>query len=286
VTTSRSLIVAAALLCALCRAAAPARAETTVLALGDSITEGGKTFATYRVPLREKLAAGGYAVRFVGSRTSAAPDGRALLAHEGYGGKTAEYLADNVGRLYKANPADVVLLHAGHNYFAEDKPVERIVAATERIVRTIHSIRPGATVLVAQVIPSGKLPKYAYIPDLNAALPKLVERLKADGVRVVLVDQAVDFDWKTDTIDDKVHPNARGAEKMAGQWYKALAAVLPKPEARRRQNVEHHPPCSRLRERGTGEGLWRESKNGALSRRGCPSPQPSPPSTGERERRP
>jgi lysophospholipase L1-like esterase len=205
-------------------AADPAARPATIMPLGDSITEGGARFATYRVPLSEKLAAGGYAVRFVGSRASPGP--RGPLAHEGYGGKTAEYLADNVGRLYKANPADVVLLHAGHNYSSEHKPVERIVAATERIVRVIHSIRGDAVILVRRVIPSGKLPKYAYIPELNAALSKLVDRLKSEQMSVALVDQAEGFDWQTDTVDDKVHPNERGAGKMADGWYKALVPVL------------------------------------------------------------
>ena len=42
-----------------------------VMAVGDSITEGGKTFATYRLPLAQRLKAAGYAVAFVGSRGEA-----------------------------------------------------------------------------------------------------------------------------------------------------------------------------------------------------------------------
>lgn len=38
--------------------------------VGDSITEGGKSFSNYRYPLWEKLHAAGYHVEFVGSRTS------------------------------------------------------------------------------------------------------------------------------------------------------------------------------------------------------------------------
>ena len=227
-----------------------ARANT-IMPLGDSITEGGANFANYRAPLHERLLAGGYAVRYVGSRTSDGPAG--AMRHEGYSGKTAEFLADNIERLYKANPADVVLLHAGHNYFSEHKPVDRIIAATERIVRGIHSIRGDATVFVAQVIPSGKLPKYAYIPELNAALPKLVERLKAEKIRVSLVDQADGFDWRTDTVADKVHPNDRGAEKMARQWYKALVEVIPTSrgrsaaEPRIERRGEPHDSADRIR---------------------------------------
>ncbi len=56
-----------------------------ILPVGDSITEGGKTFSNYRYPLWEKLFAAGYLVEFVGSRTSESRVGP--LRHEGYGGR-------------------------------------------------------------------------------------------------------------------------------------------------------------------------------------------------------
>jgi len=36
------------------------------------------------------------------------------------------------------------------------------------------------------------------------------------------VDQFTGFDLQKDTILDKVHPNALGAEKMANKWFLAL----------------------------------------------------------------
>jgi lysophospholipase L1-like esterase len=194
-----------------------------VMAVGDSITEGGKTFATYRVPLAQRLKAAGYAVEFVGSR------GEPGLRHEGYGGKNVEYLAEHVPARFAATPAAVVLLHAGHNHFSEQRPVPGIVAATDQLIRAFRSANPQVIVLLAQVIPSGKLPKYDYIPELNVALAALVTRLNTPGQPVVLVNQADGFDWRTDTIDDHVHPNAAGAEKMAAQWFDALRRMLPSP---------------------------------------------------------
>ena len=202
----------------------PFEKPVTIMPLGDSITEGGASFCCYRLPLWEKLRTGGYLVDYVGTRSG--PSRIGPLRHEGYGGKTVEFLAANIERLYRANPADIVLLHAGHNHFAEQKPIEGILAATEKIVTTVHAIRPEATVLVAQVIPSGKLPKYSYIPELNARLAGLVQRLVQSGQRVALVNQAKGFDWRTDTVSDLVHPNARGAEKMAARWYEALVKTL------------------------------------------------------------
>lgn len=194
-----------------------------VMAVGDSITEGGKTFATYRVPLARRLKDAGYAVEFVGSR------GEAGLRHEGYGGKTVEYLAEQVPAHFAATPAAVVLLHAGHNHFSEKRPVPGIIAATEKLISSFRRVNPRVTVLLAQVIPSGKLPKYDYIPELNAALATLASRLNSADQPVRLVNQADGFDWHTDTIDDHVHPNAAGAEKMAARWFDALRHVLPSP---------------------------------------------------------
>jgi lysophospholipase L1-like esterase len=198
-----------------------------IMAVGDSITAGADFFASYRLPLREKLSMAGYAVEFVGTQNSATPDGP--LAHEGYGGKNTEYLALTVPANFRAHPADIVLLHSGHNHSIEEQPVPGILAATESLITAFREVNPRVTVLLAQVIPAGKLPKYAYIPELNAGLAQLAARLDRPGRRVVLVDQATRFDWKTDTVADLVHPNIAGAEKMAQAWFEALKTILPPP---------------------------------------------------------
>lgn len=199
-----------------------------ILPLGDSITEGGKTFANYRYPLWEKLFSAGYLVEFVGSRTSESRAGP--LRHEGYGGKNAEFLAGVLAGTLRTNQADVVLIHAGHNHTNTEAPVSGIIAATEAMVRTARSANPGMIILLAQVIPSGKLPKYEYLPELNVELAALAARLHTLGQPVVSVNMADGFDWQTDTIADHVHPNARGAEKMANRWFGALTNVLEPPK--------------------------------------------------------
>ena len=198
-----------------------------ILPVGDSITEGGKTFSDYRYPLWEKLHIAGYLVEFVGSRTSDSRVGP--LLHEGHGGKNPEFLAGAVGEYFRTNTADIVLIHAGHNHTNTEAPVPGIVAATEKMIRAARAANPKVIVLVAQVIPSGKLPKYEYIPELNTELGKLAARMDSPAQPVKIVNQADGFDWRTDTIDDHVHPNARGAEKMAAKWFSALTNLLAKP---------------------------------------------------------
>jgi lysophospholipase L1-like esterase len=212
------------ILAALCTATTIATATPTrpvrLMPLGDSITEGGSTFSNYRPLLAGKLRAAGLAFEFVGSR------GPASLRHEGYGEKNIEFLAAAVPANFAKTPADIVLLHAGHNHFDTEQPVPGMIAATEQLIAALRVTNPKVIVLLAQVIPAGKLPKYSYLPEFNTQLAQLAARLHTPAQPIVLVDQASGFDWRTDTIADHVHPNASGAEKMAARWFAPLLSLL------------------------------------------------------------
>lgn len=216
------LLLAAAFLSLFAHASEPATLWR-IMAVGDSITEGGASFSCYRPVLAEHLRAAGVPFVFVGSR------GTDPFRHEGYGGKNVEFLAAQVPARFAEHPADIVLLHAGHNHFAEEKPVPGMVASTESLIRSLRAANPRVVVLLAQVIPAGKLPKYSYLPELNRELARLAARLNSTRQPVHLVDQATGFDWRTDTVSDHVHPNTAGAAKMAARWLEALSPVVMRP---------------------------------------------------------
>ena len=197
--------------------------KITILGLGDSITEGGENFQSYLFPLKEKLSNAGFNVDFIGPRTSNLESKEIKCA--GYSGKNAEFLNEITDSIYQKYPADIVLLHAGHNHFKKENPVPGIVRSQESIIHRIRSINPDVKILVAQVIPSGKLPKYGYIPELNKAIAKMVRQQK--NKNVLLVNQAKAFTWQRYTINDHVHPNEAGAEKMAKTWFQKLKRILP-----------------------------------------------------------
>lgn len=199
-----------------------------VLAAGDSITEGGAGFANWRSHLNQRLKAAGYAVEFVGTRET--PPSTGALRHEGYGGKNVEFLAKRLAEHFPNLAADIVLLHAGHNHFADEAPVPGMLAATEAIIATCRATNPRVVVLLAQVIPSAKLPKYSYIPEFNRALVVLAARLTTADSPVVIVDQNTGYDPVADNVADLVHPNAHGAAKIAARWFEALTKVLPPPK--------------------------------------------------------
>ncbi len=198
------------------------------MALGDNITEGSTTFSSYIFPLWEKLFKAGYVVEFVGPNATATRIGN--LQNAGVGTQTAEYIDANINTTYTKYPADIVLLHAGHNHSVEESPVPSIVAAHKSIIAKIRTINPNVKIIVAQVITSGKLPKYSYIPELNKQLATMVTELSAAGQAVSLVNQAEGFDYTTDCISDQVHPNTTGAAKMATKWLPAMQKVMETPE--------------------------------------------------------
>lgn len=194
----------------------------TLLPLGDSITEGGGGGGgNYRHELDRLLKDAGHSFAFVGPKT----DGNGL-SHAGYSGWNSSKIRDQIAGVYKQYPADIVLLHMGHNHFSEHDPVPLIIHNTNTILDTIFGINPTATILVARVIPAGKLPKYNYIPKLNRQLAQLCKERQFNLThRVFLVDQEAGFDWTTDTVADKVHPNEAGAIKMAAVWAAAIKKV-------------------------------------------------------------
>jgi lysophospholipase L1-like esterase len=170
------------------------------------------------------LKQAGYQPQFIGPRRSIQTDD--TLYHSGFSGKTAEFLAKSIDSIYSAFPADIVLLHAGHNHFKEDAPVPGIIQAQRTIIQTIKKKNNGALIFVAGVITSGKLPKYEYIPALNASLKAMVDSLH--DATIIFVDQQQHWDWASYTISDKVHPNRTGARIIATHWFHAMATMLNK----------------------------------------------------------
>lgn len=194
----------------------------TVMGLGDSITEGGQDFNSYLYDLWQLLHDEGYNAAFVGPRERQTPAG--VLRHCGFSGKPVEFLEARIDSFYRQSPADIVLLHAGHNHFADQQPVDGMIRAYEHIIRTIWAVNPKAYILIAQVTPSGKLPKYSYIPELNKRIAELVN--KTGNPHLILVDMATGHDWQTMTIYDKVHPNEAGARRMAERWMEAIRGLM------------------------------------------------------------
>jgi lysophospholipase L1-like esterase len=208
-------------------------AQTRILCVGDSITEGTEagTFYVYRPTLNSALSNAGYEYTFVGSKINTLEG--ATLKHEGYGGKNAAQVASYLQSTFPNHIADIVLIHAGHNYDAtvqaESVIIDAVDAATRSMIATARTHNPNVAILLAQVVTSSKLPKYSYIPNLNIRIAALAAELHTSGQPVILVNQADGWDPVADTVSDLVHPTQQGAIKMANKWFVALQTILPTP---------------------------------------------------------
>ncbi|MDD6253484.1 MAG: GDSL-type esterase/lipase family protein [Bacteroidales bacterium] len=197
----------------------------TILGLGDSITEGIDGQGSYLSPLKRMLFEEGYDVEFIGPRMSRCGD-EAIPCY-GWCGKDVEFIESTIEDVYRKYPADIVLFHAGHNHDAATRPVKGIIKAYRSVIRKIRMINPDVVILVAEVIPSGKLPKYSYIPGLNREIARLVSGYDDDKIR--LVNIAENYNWRRLNVSDMVHPNAEGREWIAGCWNEALKDLLGEP---------------------------------------------------------
>ena len=86
----------------------------SICAVGDSITQGGSSFVAHRVALESVLNANNWNVEWKGTQVNASWGSSQPC--EGYGGKNAAQVAANYVSHASSVVADVLLIHAGHNY--------------------------------------------------------------------------------------------------------------------------------------------------------------------------
>ena len=205
----------------------------SVCAVGDSITQGSSNFTAHRIALESRFNELGWNVEWKGTRADASWGSNNPC--EGYSGKNAVEIAAQYESHASAVAADILLLHAGHNYNAGDTNLsptpmseEAIIAAVTnahaRIIAAARAQNPDVIVLYAKVITSGgnRAVKYSYIPALNTAIGVLADELNTNVSPVICVDMAGGWNYATDCVSDCVHPNATGAAKMADKWVSAI----------------------------------------------------------------
>lgn len=210
-------LVLVALLCPYAALAEPLR----VLAIGDSITQGGKTTVkeyTYRWPLARMLEDEGVCVDFIGSRSAGLePAARWPSAwdadHEGYYGATTDYvrgqLAEHLPRLPQPS---IALVHLGTN----DKGADTI-KGLRSIVAMLRKSNSRVAVLVAQIPVSGVYEHFKVM--------RMATELSAPTALVLAVDHYSDWNATEDTFDG-VHPNLKGQRKMAERWLAAMRPLM------------------------------------------------------------
>lgn len=224
--------------------AAPAWAQKSqpaplrIMPIGDSITEGGDGSGGFRRPLFEKLSAVWGMPNFVGSRNMRQSDPADFVDHDedGYSAYRIEQITSGKGfwnappieaRLKAWDPA-IVTIHAGTNDAQQAYRYAGVIDRLDDLVSRIVAFNPKIHIFLAQIIPANPPASettQAYIRGLNAQIPALIERHRALGRRVYLVDQYTPM--LEHPNPDGIHPDAAGYAVMAEAWFQAMMAALP-----------------------------------------------------------
>jgi lysophospholipase L1-like esterase len=223
--------------------AGPATAQTRIMPLGDSITQGGQGYASYRYELWFDLLGAGYSVDFVGRRDFT-NGGDPVLTwypeylttfdrdHEGYWGWRTDEIATIVLAATTAAQPEIVLIHLGTNDIGQmgAAGVVNADANLRAIIGIVRAVVPDVTILLAQVIPIGPGTSYFDNADQVDPLNTYIAAIAADSTTssspVIVVDQNSGFDLGTMMQNDGLHPNLLGEAEMASVWVAVLDTVL------------------------------------------------------------
>ena len=216
--------------------------QPKLMVLGDSISAGITDYANqlppegqrtgYRQALYEALSAAGYAVDLVGTQRAGAEIVDFDADHEAHLDWTAAEMAygrlsdgsDGIFAWLEANPADVVLLHAG-SYGFSTSPAQ-MAAILDEIDRWEASANGNpVTVLLARIIDQNPSNPDITVYNTNVAAVVL-ERTNnpahpAYPDAVIMVDQHSALAYPED-LADALHPDASGYGKMAELWRNTL----------------------------------------------------------------
>ncbi len=222
----------------------PAGAACAIMPLGDSITwgYGSSTGGGYRLRLLHDLWAAHHDATFVGVGSSGPDqlDGKPFpKKNEGYSGYTIDPapavmragISPLVAAALQTYAPHIVTLMIGTNDLGTNNDVRNAPARLASLIDAITTKSPRALLVVAQITPTGDDKLNALIQTFNAAIPALVKSRAAAGKHILLVDMYAAFTahaaYKTDLLNDTLHPNDAGYDVMGDVWYAALAPHLP-----------------------------------------------------------
>jgi lysophospholipase L1-like esterase len=193
--------------------------------LGASITYGYGTNPEngYRRPLRDQLRWRGWPINMVGSQSSGDPVNFKDRQHEGHKGWYVANMtmAANLSLDQKPN---LILINCGTNDANPDnhQDVARTGARMKAVLNHLYDSVDGVTIILSTLVPYKQEEANDNVDLINVQYRSLVERLSGEGRKIVLAEMNNGFlDTSTDYFD-AIHPNEKGAAKMAAVWDQAI----------------------------------------------------------------
>jgi hypothetical protein len=205
--------------------------KLNVLCLGNSITHGAPFH--YRYTLWKYFIDAGVKVDFIGTvedwneypsykGKSFDPD------HDGHPGWTANQINSSLNNWLTFYTPDIVLYEIGTNDLWKDE-VEFSIGKIKETIIKIKADNPNVKIFVSTAIPLASFNSYSskgnlWLSQFNADLKALVQNLDTKQMHVTMVDHNSGF-TDEDFIEDGVHPNQTGSDKLARNWAIALMLI-------------------------------------------------------------
>jgi lysophospholipase L1-like esterase len=199
---------------------------TVIMPLGDSITDGFVVPGGYRIKLWNTITNAGYKMDFVGSMSNG-PTELGDKNHEGHSGWRIDQLDTNINAWMDTYKPQIVLLHIGTNDIAQSYDVANAPTRLSGLVDKICAKLPaGGKLYVAKIVPLNNTDWNSKIKTYNSQLATVVQNKTAQGKPVYVVDMFSAL--TTADLQDGVHPNRTGYDKMSDVWYNAIRNDLAK----------------------------------------------------------
>ena len=211
-----------------------------IMAIGDSITQGGKRDVkeyTYRLPLQMILHQQNIVFDFIGSRIEGLhndatwpnvaegvpfdPD------HDGYyGNKTADAVRKTIAAYDQAMPPDIVLVHLGTNDQKYGNFSATVGEPLRKLIRFLRNQNPKVVVLLGHL----NFNDSEAANEIRQVVESVANDLNSEKSPVATVHHYRNWYANpnhpyTDTYD-WAHPNLKGQEKMARKWWVAMQPYL------------------------------------------------------------
>ena len=197
-----------------------------ILPLGDSITQGGEGYASYRRSLWFLLQDAGFNVDFIGHQIKHHGDLSDNLKdfdlnHEGHWAWETGELDEKLDGWLKGYTPDIVLLHVGTNDFDRGQSNESTMQEIKSIIAKLRKNNAKVAIFIAKIIPM----KNKDTSSINNSIALLVDAQNTQKSPLVIVDQYTDYEPLVDNHDN-YHPNSKGEDKIANKWFEVLEDYL------------------------------------------------------------
>lgn len=227
-----------------CWLAAPvtAHAQTRLMVVGDSISQGSAGDYTWRFQLGRHLERAGANVDFVGDRTwlfdATASNERSMAYadwsvdadHHALWGRPVNAEKQTIRAAVAAHQPDVITVLLGTNDFAWlGRTPAQVASDMETLVHEARRGRNDVDIVIGHMLTKadlwgGSRQLVAESQDYNARLDSLARRLDVWGARVVTAKTEEGWDPFAHTWDG-THPNSTGEVRIAAKMADALARI-------------------------------------------------------------